>query len=248
MEEKVLIDKTDLVSIADKVRLIKKTADQMTFNEMYTGIIDDIAIYSSSSEDTIYLENNIENKITIIEKNVTLDLNGHELTSNYIICYGNIIDSSENKEGLICVDADKAFLRSDNEYLPVQTSDGYHFIKIEKINATFRASDGRYLYQPVFEKSAHSLLIDITNTGIKIGVFVQSTAKTTNKYYYFNSNEKINEIIASYDEESGRYGRMYSFGLSGDDNSDVLYSVYIEAPFGVKVYSPTTAHVESADS
>jgi len=87
------------------------------------------ALDAAVSGDIVTLLTSGELAAAFVGAGVTLDLNGNTLTgTNYVICFGQIIDSADGK-GAVITPADSTILAEDNAQLPLYDSalGGYRF-------------------------------------------------------------------------------------------------------------------------
>ena len=75
---------------------------------------------------------------TIINSNITLDLNGYTLDmgSNYLISYGDVVDNSTNKAGRLKVDSTKGELSKNNSQMPIYIDGEGYMLATMKAQAT----------------------------------------------------------------------------------------------------------------
>jgi len=87
------------------------------------------ALDAAVSGDIVTLLTSGELAAAFVGAGVTLDLNGNTLTgTNYVICFGQIIDSADGK-GAVITPADSTILAEDNAQLPLYDAElgGYRF-------------------------------------------------------------------------------------------------------------------------
>ena len=87
----------------------------------------------------LYKDCTTDYNITVVPAGVTLDLNGHTLTSENILAFGQVVDSS-NGNGLLAINKKDrnafAILNTENEFLPLYDTAkaGYRFFTYEIIS------------------------------------------------------------------------------------------------------------------
>ena len=87
----------------------------------------------------LYKDCTADYNITVVPAGVTLDLNGHTLTSENILAFGQVVDSS-NGNGMLAIDKKDrnafAILNTENEFLPLYDTAkaGYRFFTYEVIS------------------------------------------------------------------------------------------------------------------
>ncbi|MBR2848689.1 MAG: hypothetical protein IKB87_04450 [Clostridia bacterium] len=96
-------------------------------NGTYYPTIQD-AINDAQGGDTITLTNDASITELEIENNVTLDLNGNDLTLDALLMFGGqIVDNSADKSGVLKVAKDALVVPENNSQVPVWTGEGYVF-------------------------------------------------------------------------------------------------------------------------
>ena len=83
-----------------------------TTNQEYSNI--QIALNKAFEGETIVIQEDISISAIIIPVNVTLDLNGHNINTTYMACYGNIIDSSVENNGILYVPKENFLIQKNN--------------------------------------------------------------------------------------------------------------------------------------
>lgn len=81
---------------------------------------------------------------TVLGADVTLDLNGHNLTVSNFITFGDVVDSTEGEGKLVISDdPTKAFtnLQANNSQMPLYDEDGYRFFSYSVVNRGTRLVD-----------------------------------------------------------------------------------------------------------
>ena len=63
-------------------------------------------------------------------EDVTFNLNGYTLKSDYFSCYGNTVDCSEGNAGFLKVAKASILMQENNEQLPVKDGEGYRFFDL----------------------------------------------------------------------------------------------------------------------
>ena len=98
---------------------------------------------AAESSATVVLTQDISLHSVVLWEGVTLDLNGHTLTANYLTSYGQVIDGEKGGNGLIVVNK-RIHMASENEFLPIYdtAAGGYRFYKYELQNLGFKAVAG----------------------------------------------------------------------------------------------------------
>lgn len=82
---------------------------------------------------------------TTLGADITLNLNGHNLTVSNFITFGDVVDTSEGEGKLVISDdPTKAFtnLQANNSQMPLYDEDGYRFFSYSVVNRGTRLVDG----------------------------------------------------------------------------------------------------------
>ena len=149
------------------------------------------AVLSAREGETVALIRNVEEAMTYVLEDVTLDLNGYTLTTNYVTCFGDIIDSSEDNSGLLKVSSSRFLVQQSNAQLPVNSSEGYRFVEILKFNE--KVKDGpKYVFQPLFEEDALALLKagkDVTGVSVMVRVSWTQEQGTRTQNFEYNDTD-----------------------------------------------------------
>ncbi len=101
---------------------------------------------------------------TIVDKNVIVDLNGHQLGTGYAVGFKGsaVIDTSEDTSGKLIVPQEKVFLDTTNKkYLPTYETDGYIFTTLDLARVAWNKysdNDGKYQFSPRFNPIVHEPL------------------------------------------------------------------------------------------
>ena len=148
---------------------------------------------------------------------VTFDLNGEKLEAEYVTSFGDIIDSSKENSGLLVVAKNKLMLRHDNEQLPVKTAGGFAFVEIIKFNQAFVEKDRKFAFQPIFEPSAHELIVKgraETDVTIVVEVAWKNDSGDVITQNFVYNDEFVKGYVNSYDESIEKYGQMFTLVLN----------------------------------
>lgn len=87
---------------------------------------------------TVYVETDLIKEMVKVPAGVTLDLFEHELTTDILVSFGNVIDGSQGKGKLITSkDETKSILhlQANNSAIPLYDTDGYRFFSYKVTNA-----------------------------------------------------------------------------------------------------------------
>ena len=205
-----------------------------TTNKVYDGITE--AILEAREGETVALLRDVEERITSVLENVKLDLNGHTLTTAYVTCFGDIIDSSENNAGLLKVEDSKILIQEQNEQLPVKDGEGYRFVEVLKFNQKVKEGP-KYVFQPLFEEDAHALLKagkDATGVSVMVRVSWTQSQGTRTQYFVFNDSQ-LQAFLDSYNAETGKYSRQFALTLKGASSiTDLTFTAVASSGVGVQ--------------
>lgn len=102
---------------------------------------DDLAAVLQSAEagTRVVLTQSLSLSNIDIGADITLDLNGYTLATNYFTCYGNVTDGAAGGEGLISA-SDSIYIAGKESYLPIYDSaaSGYRFYKYALQNLGYK--------------------------------------------------------------------------------------------------------------
>ncbi len=117
------------------------------------GDVTDALNAAAAGETVKMLMDYVETDIVIVNKGVTLDLNGKTLTASYLVAFnGNhVVDNSTDKAGLLKIAKNNISLPEDNAQMPVWTTDGYKFATMKLQHTVTELVDGfKIKYRPSF--------------------------------------------------------------------------------------------------
>ncbi|MBR4058911.1 MAG: hypothetical protein IKK03_03620 [Lachnospiraceae bacterium] len=142
----------------------------------------------------------------IINSGVTLDLNGKTLTASSLATFGgNVVDSSEDKNGVLKVDSTKCTFATTNKQMPVYNgTDGYVFADITKQEKHSIAEEGdsaifNLIFRPFFglETSIqNALLVDGNGIDDQFSVIIRLTWKDGTQDLIFK-DEMVQAVYGS---------------------------------------------------
>ena len=158
------------------------------------GVYDDLnAALAAGGTVSLAADVAVDDRFTEIPVGVTLDLNGYKLTVNNLVSFGNVIDSTEGKGGLV-ISNDKAqalvYLQENNAAFPLYDTDHYRFFTYSVVNGGTKAVDGdanavKYGVKVLFHSlDAYRLLADEANADASL--LFNMTIGTQNIPYKFN--------------------------------------------------------------
>ena len=198
------------------------------------------AILAARAGETVALIRDAEEKITSVLTGVTLDLNGYTLTTDYVTCFGDIIDSSNGNAGLLKVDSARILIQKSNEQLPVKNGAGYRFVDVLKFNQKMK-EETKFVFQPLFEEDAHALLLagkEATGVSVMVRVSWTQTQGTRTQDFAYNDSF-VQDFINSYNaKEAGKYGQQLTLTLnSASSIEDLTFTAVVSSDLGVQFTS-----------
>ena len=197
-------------------------AKNTTTNKAYATIADAM-MDCAAGQTVVLLKDTTETMVSVFE-GMTLDLNGFSLTASYMSCFGDIIDSSADNNGLLTVPANRLMIQENNAQMPIHNGNGYKFAEVLKFNARYEAATSKFGFQPFVEPGMLELLKQGSDvTGVTIQVLVSWKQEQGYRTQSFVYNEAmVNEFLNSYNPSTGKYGQTFVLTLSGAENFDEL--------------------------
>jgi len=208
-------------------------AHNTTTDKYYTTV--NGAMLEAAAGETVEVIRDCADRVITIQEETVLNLNGFTVTTDYVACYGDLVDYTEDNSGLLIVDKTRFFIRDDNAQLPVRDGEGYRLVEVIKFNQAMMSTT-KYAFQPMFEESAHALLLNGTAaTGVTIRVFVswkQGEDVRTQEFVF--SDEHLAGFIESYKPDSGKYSMMFTLTLrDAEDFEDLTFVAAVVSEVGV---------------
>ena len=141
---------------SDVSDVLNVPADAVAQNAKTLAAYDDVneALEAAVHGETVMLLGNEDVFQVFVPEDITLDLNGYTLNAEYVMCFGNIIDSSQEKTGLLSVPTSYMLMQKSNTQLPVKNGDGYQFFEVTKFNFAYKQEESKYVFQPFIDKLA----------------------------------------------------------------------------------------------
>jgi len=165
-----------------------------------------------------------------------LDLNGHELDTEYLSAFADIIDNSDDNSGLLIVPEGNRLLQKDNEQIPVKYGKGYKFLDVDRFNEGI--INGKYCFQAFVESGMHALIkTGAVNTGVNFGIratWVKADESSGEQLFTYNDN-MVTDYLNSYKPATDRYGQMFTLKILNADSFDSLKcEAVIKSELGVE--------------
>ena len=123
------------------------------------------ALAAAQTGNTIKLlvgNNEFENGTIVLNKDITLDLNGQTLTAAYLVAFkGNhVVDSDTTSAGLLNIAKDNISLSKGNDHMLVWVGTGYKFAKaiLQTLLKNETANGFEFKFRPAFNETIYSVL------------------------------------------------------------------------------------------
>ncbi len=199
------------------------------------------ALDDAEEGDTVVLLRSTSTTAVELLKGINLDLNGYSLIvhSHVAAFSGNaIIDSVGG--GLLKVSKDRLMLQKDNGYLPIWNGDeGYALIHCRKLNSkeANKTDDSvTFKFLATLGADAYKLLAagaDISGVTMKVEVSWTRGNNPAGSTVFTYSDELLASFYDTYDPTTGKFGGVFTLGLSGITGKTLSYKVYFESDTGV---------------
>ncbi|MBE7056431.1 MAG: hypothetical protein E7388_03190 [Ruminococcaceae bacterium] len=208
------------------------------------------ALFEATAGQWVVLLKDVTTSMVTVPEDITLNLDGYTLNTKYFSCFGNTVDKSEDKAGLLIVPEKRILMQESNAQLPVKNGEGYKFVDIIKFN-TAMMSDYKFVFQPLFKANAHPLmLLGTAVTGATINVRVSWTQGDGVRSQDFVYNDDfVTGFINSYRPASGKYGKMFTLALTGAENFENLtFTAVVISDTGVEIAAtPIVIEIEEGN-
>ena len=207
--------------------------DAVAYNKETGKLYNDLVagLREAEANETVVLLRDVTVREVSVYEDITLDLDGHNLTATYVNVYGNLVDNSQSNAGRLVISESKMMFRNNNAQVPVKTETGYAFVEIVKFNAAFDKT-GKFHFQPVFEAYGCELLKNgTTGTGVSIQVALSWKVGSETRTQYVQYNDTlVQAFFASYNASTGKYGKDFTLMISNAaDFQDLTYTVCVVA-------------------
>ena len=110
----------------------------------YDTLSDAMAALSQTGG-TVTLLKNLEETVVTVRNNITLDLNGKNLSTNYFTCYGSVTDGLTGGTSLLQVSGNIHIADTSTSFLPIYdtAAGGYRFYKYELQNLGAKTAEDK---------------------------------------------------------------------------------------------------------
>ncbi len=205
------------------------------------------ALAEAEAGQTILMLKAAVESVLLVREDITLDLNGVELTASYVAAFNgsNVIDSAENK-GLLVAEQNRVMLQETNKQAPVYNGEGYVFADVKfaigtgvGVNEALRVN---FLPAPIKE------IVDLLKDGVSdngVQIVLQLSWKQDNgvSYQDFVYNEEMIQTV--YENATGAledYPKAFYLDLANIEGfEDLTAQVKIVSETGAVVSSKTIA-------
>ncbi len=205
------------------------------------------ALVAAKEGQTVKIHADVEADWILLNPEVTLDLNGHTLTTDYVVALKGsaLIDSSAENTGKLVTDKDAVVLDKRNEgYLAVyDAQNGCYLFTNVAMRQTFMAAD-KYVFSPVFETFVHTALAAAESSGVKVVVRISWTKDTYVAIQDFKyKDEFVTEVIESYGSFYGHpindYGKAFAatYKRMGADIDEMSICAVVVSETGTEIVS-----------
>ena len=233
------------------------SAQSAAIGEIGYATLED-ALAAVKETETIELRADVSVDKLMVNPAITLDLNGHSLTVNYMVAFNDtaVIDSAEDGSGKIVVPQNRMVLSKDNPQMPVYDEENgcYLFTRVKNDRFELGSEGGKpkYSTSPMFKDYVHSLM-DTEAKAAASGVDViirltwtdsEGQYQGTQDYTYFDAS--IAKVMASYVNENGSVNYANQFygifvGSEIESGVNVSVSTVVRSAAGVEMESAKTA-------
>ena len=215
-------------------------AQNTATGKLYSSVA--TAVTEAQGNETVILLMDAEESLVPVYEGVTLDLNGHTLTAFYVTGFGDIVDNSADKSGLLAVASTRFMIREDNVQLPVKNGQGYKFISRGAgmnntgFNYAIYADESMFAFQPFVDAVGRELMAQGSGTsGVTINVRVswkQDQGVRTQDFVY--NDDLVKQYLATYNPDTGKYGGMFTLRLKNMSNyADLTFTAMVLSDTGV---------------
>ena len=198
------------------------------------------ALMAAKSGETVRMLTNTDEMMIVVFDGITFDLNGYQVSAQYVTSYGDIVDNSESNAGLLVVAKNRFMIREDNAQVPSVSDSGYKFIEIIDFKIMTENGGAKLIFQPWFEDYASMLFQDQAaweSSGLTISVVVSWEANgmpQQQKFIYTPAH--VMDVFVSYRGDNAGYNQAYNLILKNIDGLESLtMTAMVESETGVVV-------------
>lgn len=202
------------------------------------------ALAAAKEGDAVVLRSNVESSVVTIYPGITIDLNGFNLTADYVIGLKNsgIIDSSAKNTSKLYVAKNNAALDNKNKgFIPVYENNKYIFTTVHLNGRSMFTAADEFVFSPVFENFVHeALYAGKKNSGIEI--VVRLKWKRAGNYdgvqEFIYLDDMVQTVIDTYIVEKGDYAKAFTAKFSGKEaegNPDMDVTAVVRSAAGVEI-------------
>ena len=245
-------------SFTDKLPATEENAVAKIGDTFYATLADALAAAQSGETIVLVADTTYEGTI-LLNKGITLDLNGKTLTADYLVAFnGNsIIDTDTKSNGLLKVAKGQISLSKDNKHIAVFAGEGYRFAEVgydQNVTLQYVYDEEGFIvkYRPKFngkytvaQNLINGILSDKDNVAASDVQFIvrlswiENDMEQTQDFVF--SAERIETVFAS----SSKVLKLTVNGVSA--YSDLKATVIIKSNAGVEshitagVFNPSPA-------
>ena len=205
------------------------------------------ALEEAKAGDVIELVANVEETMVLVSDEVTLDLNGYTLATEYASIFGDIVDNSDDNSGRLVVNEKRFMSNPDNAQLPVKTETGYAFVELKMFVAKdYTVGEKHYdvVFEPRFEADSIELLKNnLENAGVEIAIVAhwQKDGMPRSQRFVFVQN-LTDVFFSSYNTEKEKFGKMFTLKVNNAPEG-ISYETVVNSTVGVVIKENATETV-----
>ncbi|MBR6656582.1 MAG: hypothetical protein IKL18_00205 [Oscillospiraceae bacterium] len=205
------------------------------------------ALEEAKAGDVIELVANVEETMVLVSDEVTLDLNGYTLATEYASIFGDIADNSDDNSGRLVVNEKRFMSNPDNAQLPVKTETGYAFVELKMFVAKDYTVGEKYydvVFEPRFEADSVELLKNnLENAGVEIAIVAhwQKDGMPRSQRFVFVQN-LTDVFFSSYNTEKEKFGKMFTLKVNNAPEG-ISYETVVNSTVGVVIRENATETV-----
>ena len=186
------------------------------------------AVAAAAEGQTLQLQDDWTEAQVMVTPGITLDLNGHQLTSDYLVCFetAHLVDNAGS--GRLNAAMEKVVLDAENAMVPVYDGEGYLFTKA---GFTLRQDTG-YTGQGIkINAAACPVRMDVVEL-LKDGsadndlqvviVLSWDTADGVGTQEFVFKDSVVADVYTSNNGSWGSYGKMFSMIITGTETVENL--------------------------